>query len=207
MTNNFKQENFWSNYVLLVVAFFFTSVVPTFAQGQDPIVVMQTSKGPIVLRIYLGAVPNTSRNFLELVDRGFYNGLTFHRIESWCIQGGDPTGTGTGNFVDPRTGQVRYLQLEINQSLSHSTAGVLAMARSTNPNSASCQFYITKAPMRQLDRNYAIFGHVIDGMNAVNSMGVGDRIISASISQGGNGPAPRARPAPSRSTPPPDSGF
>jgi peptidyl-prolyl cis-trans isomerase B (cyclophilin B) len=156
------------------------------AQGGDPIVVLQTSRGPIAIRVYRSMVPRTANNFLDLVSRGFYNGLTFHRIETWCIQGGDPLGNGQGDFTDPQTGQPRYLNLEISPRLHHNAPGVVAMARSNNPNSASCQFYITKSRMGQLDGQYAIFGGVVDGMNAVNNMGRGDRILSAQIVDNGS---------------------
>jgi peptidyl-prolyl cis-trans isomerase B (cyclophilin B) len=199
-------EKGWLRFVFLLAGILILPGIPAIAQGQDPLVVMQTNKGPIVMRIYLSAVPNTSRNFLELVDRGFYNNLSFHRIEQWCIQGGDPTGTGNGNFIDPATGQPRFIQLEINQNLSHSVPGVVAMARSNNPNSASCQFYITKAVMRQLDRNYAIFGQVVDGMHTVYNITRGDRILSAQIVQSAP-PANAARPAPAKPAPTTDSGF
>ena len=189
------------------------SIAPADSQSNsDPIVVMQTSRGTIAMQVFVNSAPNTARNFLDLVQRGFYNGLTFHRIENWCIQGGDPNGNGSGNFVDPNTGQVRYLNLEINPSLGHNSPGVLAMARSNNPNSASCQFYITKAAMPQLNGQYAIFGHVVDGMQTVNNMGRGDRIISAQIvdqgSSSGSSSSSSSSPSRSRSSgPPKDSGF
>jgi cyclophilin family peptidyl-prolyl cis-trans isomerase len=203
---------------LLLVSFaILVPRLPASSQSNgDPIVVMQTTKGPIALQIFVNAAPNTARNFLDLVQRGFYNGLTFHRIENWCIQGGDPNGNGSGNFVDPSTGQVRYLNLEINPRLSHNSPGVLAMARSTNPNSASCQFYITKAGMPQLNGQYAIFGHVVDGMQSVYSMGRGDRIMSAQIVEGGSSGSSSSSSSSASSTtpvrshssgPPKDSGF
>jgi cyclophilin family peptidyl-prolyl cis-trans isomerase len=159
------------------------------AQGGDPVVLMQTTKGPLYIRVFLSAVPYTARNFLDLVQRGFYNGLTFHRIESWCVQGGDPNGNGSGSFVDPQTGRPRLLRLEINRNLHHNAAGVVAMARSKNPDSASCQFYITKAPVGYLDGQYAIFGGVVRGIDTVMRLTRGDRIVSAEIieSAGGGG--------------------
>ncbi|HEY9714144.1 MAG TPA: peptidylprolyl isomerase, partial [Chroococcales cyanobacterium] len=126
-------------------------------------------------------VPNTSRNFLDLVGRGFYDGLTFHRVETWCIQGGDPNGNGSGDFRDPQTGAPRYIPLEINRNLVHRRPGIVAMARNKNPNSASCQFYITKGAVPSLDGQYAIFGGVIDGLNTVMAVQPGDRILSARI--------------------------
>jgi len=159
---------------------------------QDPVVRVDTSKGPIFIKVFSSMVPNTSANFIDLVSRGFYSGKIFHRIENWCIQGGDPNGNGSGAFVDPNTGQPRYIRLEINRSLRHSAGGVVAMARGSGENSASCQFYILKCPMFQLDGKYAIFGRVLSGMEAVNSMRRGDVIQSATIvqmsqQQGGSG--------------------
>lgn len=151
------------------------------ATAADQVVEMQTTKGPIFMRIFYGLVPYTASNFLDLVEQGFYNGLTFHRVENWCIQGGDPNGNGTGHYIDPNTGQPKFLRLEVNRSLSHNAAGTVAMARSNNPDSASCQFYILKSPMQQLDGKYAIFGRVLNGMQAVYAIRPGDRILSARI--------------------------
>jgi len=125
--------------------------------------------------------PTTSRNFLDLVRRGFYDGKTFHRVESWCIQGGCPLGNGRGSFSDPETGQIRYIPFESNHDLHHNAAGVVAMARGDNLNSASCQFYILKRPMPQLDGQYAIFGGVVDGLSTIQQIEIGDRIIHAEI--------------------------
>lgn len=149
------------------------------AQRGDVFVLIETSKGPIILRIY-ASVPNTARNFIDLVQRGYYNGKTFHRVENWLIQGGCPIGNGQGNYVDPQTGQVRQIALEINRNFGH-VPGAVAMARSNNPNSASCQFYILKKQMPQLNGQYAIFGGVVRGMDTVNRIGIGDRMIRASI--------------------------
>jgi cyclophilin family peptidyl-prolyl cis-trans isomerase len=186
------------------------------AQAQGPFVVLQTTKGPIVMKIFYNYVPNTAGNFLDLVSRGFYNGLTFHRVEGWVIQGGDPNGNGTGDFIDPATGRPRYLMLETNRFLKHNAPGVVAMAHAKNPNSGSCQFYITKKAMPALDGQYSIFGGVVKGMEVVYAIQPGDRIISAEIIQpaggGGGGPAPGARGAGRMGEPQPaqpvgDSGF
>lgn len=174
--------------VLLLV-----SVAPVCAQGADPVVELQTSKGNIYIRVFRGLAPRTSMNFLDLVSRGFYNGTYFHRVETWCVQGGSPNGDPNGNFVDPATGRPRFIPLEVNRSLAHSRAGVVAMARTSNPNSASCQFYITKKPMRQLDGQYAIFGSVVQGLNSVQSMGRGDQILSARVIQINSGSNQTAR--------------
>lgn len=151
------------------------------AQNNDPIVLMQTTKGPLYIRVYVSGAPYTARNFLDLVDRGFYNGLRFHRVENWCIQGGDPNGNGSGDFINPETGRPRLLRLECNRNLRH-VPGCVAMARKSNDvNSASCQFYIMKCTMPQLDGQYAVFGQVLKGKSTVFSIVPGDRILSAEI--------------------------
>lgn len=149
--------------------------------GQDQYVLIRTSKGPLLLRIYYSAVPYTAGNFLELVEKGFYDGLTFHRVEDWVVQGGDPNGNGTGNYIDPETGAPRYIKLQVDQRLTHNQAGMVAMARGSDRNSASCQFYILKRPMPQLNGQYAVFGRVVKGLANAQAMRRGDRIISAQI--------------------------
>lgn len=184
-----------TSFVLAIFLFLFACLPCGWAQNDDPVVVMQTTKGPIVMRIFVSMVPNTAHNFLDLVRRGFYNGLIFHRIETWCIQGGDPYGNGTGDFIDPTTNRPRRIRLEINNRLRHNGAGVVAMARTDDPDSASCQFYITKAPTSFLDGKYAIFGQVLEGMDAVHRMQRGDRIISAKF----DAPQPQPQATPTRS--------
>lgn len=145
--------------------------------GKNPVVEMDTNKGVIKIEIDEADAPTTSKNFLDLVGRGFYNGLTFHRYEpGFCIQGGDPLGTGTGGFTDPSTGRQRTIPLEVTPKLKHSEAGVLAMARSNDPNSASSQFYFTLGPASFLDGQYAVFGKVIDGLNVVKELRKGDKM-------------------------------
>jgi peptidyl-prolyl cis-trans isomerase B (cyclophilin B) len=188
---NIKQFAFSIISLLLFVCAFSANAVN--AQQSNPIVQMQTTKGPIAIEVFINQAPNTAQNFLDLVSRGFYNGLSFHRIETWCIQGGDPAGNGTGNFTDPATGQPRFINLEISQQLRHKP-GVVAMARSNSPNSASCQFYILKAQMPQLDGQYAIFGRVANGMAGMHSANIA----------GGEG---SSNEAPRQSAPAKDSGF
>lgn len=151
----------------------------------DPIVVMDTTKGTIKVEIYKKEAPKTAENFLDLVQRGFYNGLTFHRYEpGFCIQGGDPKGTGTGGFIDSATGRERTIPLEVdaaNPHLRHDAAGVLAMARSNDPNSASSQFYFTLGPASFLDGNYAVFGRVTDGLDVVKALRKGDKMTKVAV--------------------------
>lgn len=148
----------------------------------DALVMMETTKGPIKLVIYKTEVPQTSYNFLDLVGKGFYNGLTFHRYEpGFCIQGGDPDGTGTGNYVDPKTNQIRRINLEIKPNLKHDSAGVLAMARSSSRNSASCQFYITLGQASFLDGDYAVFGRVVEGLDNAMALRKGDKMTKVTV--------------------------
>lgn len=149
----------------------------------DPIAVIETAKGTITVRLFQQLAPRTVAAFMDMVSNGFYNGLTFHRVEpGFCIQGGCPNGTGGGFYKDPKTGKPRFLQLEVSTSLSHNAPGVVAMARAPkNPNSSSCQFYITLGPKQQLDHQYTIFGGVIGGMDVVRSIQKGDQIVQISL--------------------------
>lgn len=143
-------------------------------------VLIETSKGSVTVELYEDQAPVTAANFADLVGRGFYDGLTFHRHEpGFVIQGGDPKGNGTGGFTDPETGRERTIPLEVKPDLKHGEAGAVAMARSQNPNSASSQFYITLAPAPFLDMNYAVFGRVTAGMDVVEQLRAGDRVVSA----------------------------
>ena len=144
--------------------------------ASDPVYIIDTAKGPIKVEIFKKDAPITAANFIDLVKRGFYNGLNFHRVEpGFVIQGGDPNGNGTGDFTDPKTGQKRTIPLETKSDLLHDT-GALSMARLNDPNSASCQFYITLAPAHFLDGKYAVFGKVLEGQNIVDSIRIGDKI-------------------------------
>jgi peptidyl-prolyl cis-trans isomerase B (cyclophilin B) len=150
----------------------------------EPTAVMETSKGTIKVQLFTNDAPITAGNFLDLVKRGFYNGLVFHRYEpGFCIQGGDPTGTGSGGFIDPQTKSERCIPLEVKANLKHDSAGVLAMARANDPNSASSQFYFTLAPASFLDRNYAVFGKVIEGLDVVMQLRKGDRMVKVTAQE------------------------
>ncbi|MGH7488953.1 MAG: peptidylprolyl isomerase, partial [Terriglobales bacterium] len=132
----------------------------------NPVVQIDTTKGTIKIEVYTSGAPKTADNFLDLVKREFYNGLTFHRYEpGFVIQGGCPQGTGHGGFIDPGTKRERRIPLEVTHSLKHDGAGVVAMARSNDPNSASSQFYITLGKADFLDMQYAVFGRVIEGLD------------------------------------------
>jgi peptidyl-prolyl cis-trans isomerase B (cyclophilin B) len=145
-------------------------------------VTLQTTKGMIKIELNNDLAPITAGNFADLVSRGYYNGLTFHRYEpGFVIQGGCPKGDGTGGFIDPATGTERRIPLEVTPELKHSEAGIVAMARSQNPNSASAQFYITLAAASFLDKNYAVFGKVTGGLENALNLRKGDVIESATL--------------------------
>jgi cyclophilin family peptidyl-prolyl cis-trans isomerase len=130
-------------------------------------VVIETEKGPIKIKLFVKEAPITSGNFIELAKKGFYNGTIFHRvIDGFVIQGGDPLGDGTGNYIDPNTGKPRFIKLETNPNLKFDKKGRIGMARTSDPNSASCQFFIGLQPLPSLDpggvdvNGYAVFGQV-----------------------------------------------
>jgi len=122
--------------------------------------------GTFVIELYPEHAPLTVANFEKLVKQGFYDGLTFHRvIDGFMAQGGDPDGTGCGGSDETVKGEFRANG--VNNTLSH-TRGVVSMARSANPNSASSQFFICYGDCTFLDGNYAAFGKVVEGMDVVD---------------------------------------
>ncbi len=126
--------------------------------------------GTVTLQLDGINAPKTVGNFVDLVERDFYDGLTFHRvIDGFMIQGGCPKGNGTGDGVRNVYGEFSANGYYANH-ISH-TEGVISMARSTDPNSASCQFFITNADATaSLDGNYAAFGYVTDGMEVIHAV-------------------------------------
>jgi peptidyl-prolyl cis-trans isomerase B (cyclophilin B) len=180
-------------------------------EGKATVVV--TVKGsPITIEVDGTNAPITAGNFVDLVQKGVYDGLVFHRVvrepQPFVVQGGDPQGKdpkfpdnrlGTGGYIDPKTGNERYIPLEIKPKgaeqpvygktitetpvLTHKL-GAVAMARSQQPNSASSQFYFALADLGFLDGNYAVFGNVTEGFDVVNKIQQGDRIDSAKVTKG-----------------------
>lgn len=143
----------------------------------ETFVVMDTEKGTIRIKLFMEEAPITAGNFKDLVERKFYNGLIFHRvIPGFVIQGGCPLGNGTGNFIDPETKKTRYIKHEMPEGLRHNRPGIVAMARTADPNSASSQFFIDLEPLPSLDPGgvdpygYAIFGEVVEGMDVVEKI-------------------------------------
>ena len=144
---------------------------------QNPIVTITMASGnTITLELYPKLAPNTVANFVSLIQKGFYNGLIFHRvIPGFMIQGGDPQGTGVGGPGYRIQGE--FLNNKVNNDLKHSR-GVISMARSGHPDSAGSQFFIMHKDAGHLDGQYAAFGKVLTGLEEV------DRI--ASVKTGSN---------------------
>jgi cyclophilin family peptidyl-prolyl cis-trans isomerase len=127
----------------------------------------------IRIEFYPADAPKTVENFVTLAKKGFYNGLTFHRVvPGFVVQGGDPKGDGTG-------GPGYTVKAEFNKQ-KH-VRGSVAMARSQHPDSAGSQFYITYGATPHLDNNYTVFGRVVSGMEHVDRIKQGDRMKTVTI--------------------------
>lgn len=137
------------------------------AEAQNVLVTMEDGS-TFTIKTAPQYAPKTCENFIKLVNDGFYNGLTFHRvIDNFVAQGGDPKGNGTGGSSEKIFGEFANNGFSQN-TLSH-TRGVVSMARSSAPNSASSQFFICYTTLNSLDGEYAAFGEVTDGMETVDA--------------------------------------
>nr|WP_275580598.1 peptidylprolyl isomerase [Herpetosiphon giganteus] len=136
---------------------------------------METTKGNITIELYPEYAPKTVNNFVFLINEGFYDGVVFHRvISNFMVQGGDPTGTGTGGpgyrFEDEFKGN----------PLKHET-GVLSMANA-GPGTNGSQFFITHGPQPHLDGRHTVFGKVTEGQDVVNAIRQGDSMTKVTVS-------------------------
>lgn len=154
-----------------------------------PVVRMVTTKGTILIKLYPKDAPITVANFEKLVKKGFYNGLTFHRVGDendpsappGIAQGGDPQGNGMGGPGYAIKGE--FPQNGVNNPLTH-VAGAVAMARGGgDPNSAGSQFYICSKPVHNLDGGYAVFGMVIKGLDVAGRLKVGDKMTKVTLAK------------------------
>ncbi len=137
--------------------------------SQNPIVTIKMENGGVIkAELYPEVAPNTVNNFISLVNKGFYNGIIFHRvIAGFMLQGGDPKGTGVGGPGYCIKGE--FTSNGFRNDLKHSR-GVLSMARTAVPDSAGSQFFIMHADAPHLDGEYAAFGKVIEGMDVVDQI-------------------------------------
>lgn len=135
----------------------------------NPVVTIRMTNGDVMkAELYPEIAPNTVNNFISLVQKGFYDGLIFHRVISgFMIQGGDPQGTGMGGPGYSIKGE--FAMNGVRNDLKH-TRGVLSMARSMMPNSAGSQFFIMHANAPHLDGQYAAFGKVVEGLDVVDKI-------------------------------------
>ncbi|MDC1174135.1 peptidylprolyl isomerase [Bacteriovoracaceae bacterium] len=133
-------------------------------------VVIKTAHGNIVFKFYPMKATGTVTRFIQLTNEGFYDGLKFHRVvPNFVVQGGDPLGTGMG-------GSGVKLKAEFN-NVQH-VKGTVAMARSEDPNSADSQFYIALTTLPSLDGKYTVFGQVVEGLDLLEKIQIGDKMIS-----------------------------
>ena len=141
-----------------------TSLPPADPNKKNSLAVFETSMGTFKVELFEDKAPRTAQNFISLVNKGFYNGLIFHRvIDGFMIQGGDPKGNGTGGpgYVIPD---------EFHKDLKHTGAGILSMANA-GPNTGGSQFFITLDATPWLDGKHAIFGKVVEGLDVVKAIG------------------------------------
>jgi len=179
MKNNWVIVLFLATFFLLISSFGCASQPQTQPESTAPatpnqtnsiavqansIAVFETSMGTFKVELFENKTPITAKNFITLANKGFYDGLIFHRvIDGFMIQGGDPNKNGTG-------GPGYAIPDEFSKDLRHTYEGMVSMANS-GPNTGGSQFFITLAPTPWLDDKHAIFGRVIEGMNVVRAIG------------------------------------
>lgn len=151
--------------------------------GKHEVELVIKDYGTIEMELDADKAPITVTNFVNLVEEGFYDGLTFHRIiEGFMMQGGDPNGDGTGGAEKTIKGE--FSSNGVDNDLPH-TRGAVSMARSSDPDSASSQFFIVHQDSQFLDGDYAVFGYVTDGMDVV------DKICESAEPTDSNGTIPK----------------
>ena len=137
---------------------------PATPPAKNRVARMETNKGVIRIELFEDKAPITTKNFIDLATKGFYDGVIFHRvIDGFMIQGGDPTGTGRG-------GPGYKIPDEFHPDLKHDGAGILSMANA-GPNTGGSQFFITLGPTPHLNNRHAVFGKVIEGLDIVKAIG------------------------------------
>jgi cyclophilin family peptidyl-prolyl cis-trans isomerase len=164
-----------TSLIFMIILFVGISSVKIQSQQQEKttmkdstvVAVIKTNVGTIEIELFEKQTPRTVGNFVGLANKGYYNGVIFHRvIENFMIQGGDPTGTGRGG----ESFYVKKFEDEIVASLKHDVPGILSMANA-GPNTNGSQFFITLVPTSWLDGKHTVFGKVIGGMDVVQAIG------------------------------------
>ena len=165
--------------ILVGIGFFlfnpFNSNSDSTSASSAPIAVIETTYGIIVIQLFPDVAPGHVDNFVRLANEGYYDGTTFHRvIPGFMIQGGDPNSkdddrSNDGQGGHSANGPNTVVNAEFSQDLTHKR-GILSMARAQDPNSAGSQFFIVVADSNFLDRQYSIFGEVIEGMDVVDKI-------------------------------------
>ena len=165
--------------ILVGIGFFlfnpFNSNSDSTSASSAPIAVIETTYGIIVIQLFPDVAPGHVDNFVRLANEGYYDGTTFHRvIPGFMIQGGDPNSkdddrSNDGQGGHSANGPDTFVNAEFSQDLTHKR-GILSMARAQDPNSAGSQFFIVVADSNFLDRQYSIFGEVIEGMDVVDKI-------------------------------------
>lgn len=169
----------FNRFIVLAIAVIWVlgGVAGVHAEGRKKVkqtaVITLEKGGEIRIEFYPEDAPKTVESFVTLAKKGFYDGLTFHRVEpGFVVQGGDPKGNGTG-------GPGYTIKAEFNKQ-KH-LRGAVAMARAQDPDSAGSQFYICFQPAPFLDGKYTVFGHVVSGMEHVDKIKVGDKMKAVKI--------------------------
>ncbi len=174
MNRNQTLKTIWILLALLVAPVSFAKTKAAKKAGAEKaggakMLIIETTYGTVEAELFANDAPKTVARILELVGKGYYDGLKFHRVvPGFVVQGGDPKGDGTG-------GSGQKLPAEFN-SHKH-VEGTLAMARTMDPNSADSQFYISLGIHPHLDNQYTVFGQVTKGMDAVKKIKVGDKMV------------------------------
>jgi peptidylprolyl isomerase len=161
-----EEEVVKSTLLILFICFFVNNVYGQDAVRKDKIVVLETNQGVIELKLMPDVAPKACENFVGLVEKGYYDEITFHRvIENFMIQGGDPTGTGRGgNSIWGKP-----FEDEVRADIAFDRSGLVAMANS-GPNTNGSQFFITTVKTPWLNMRHTIFGEVVSGFNIVQKI-------------------------------------
>ena len=159
----------------LLLCLTFVAISATNALSMEDIrIIVKTNKGDIEGTLFASKAPITVANYLNLAKRGYYDGLTFHRvIPNFMIQGGDPTGTGMG-------GPGYKFEDEVKTGLKHDKPGIFSMAN-RGPATNGSQFFITHLPTPHLDGKHTVFGEVTKGQDVVNAITGGDKIVKIEV--------------------------